>query len=248
MRRKEAPRRGEGKARHPGARRRGQGGADRGATHRVEANRVEAGPRPLVAVGEARLEAPGEARLATRRRRGVERLGGRQEGEVAVQRAAGAIQMGEAEAGDVAVAIVVAAGVAIGGSGVGAPLDHAEGDGGAGEVVAAAEGAGTRLGAGEGIDMVGEARRGQGRNREADEQQHPQGLDERSSHETDTLRALHASTPKGRAAKRVGRPSGTRSLFLHMSLPTPRPSRRRSARRASCCLDGRSRGLRSRRR
>ncbi len=90
--------------------------------------------------------------------RGVDRLGRRQEGEVAVEGAAGAGEVGEAEAPDVGVAVVVAgAAVAIGRGRVGAPLDHAEGRRRAGEVVAAAEGVVTGPGAGEDVDVVGQA-------------------------------------------------------------------------------------------
>ena len=126
--------RGEGEAGHAGPGRRRQLGVDRAPVHRVEAHRVVARPGALVRVGEARLEIPVEGG-AGRGRRGFERLGRRQEGEVAVERAAGAAQVGEAEALEVIVAVVVAGGAVLVGRGrVGAPLDHPEGDGGAGKL------------------------------------------------------------------------------------------------------------------
>ena len=148
---------GEGEARHAGAGGRGQLGLDRAAADRVEADRVVARPAALVGVREAGLELAVE-RGAFGRGRGVDRLGGRHEGEVAVERAAGTGEVGEAEALDVGVAVVVAgAAVAIGRGRVGAPLDHAEGRRRAGEVVAAAEGVVTGPGAGEDVDVVGQA-------------------------------------------------------------------------------------------
>src|SRR4051812_11096971 len=77
--------------------------------------------------------------------------------------------MGEAEALDVRVAVVVAAAaVAIRRSRVGAPLDHAEGDRRAGEVVAAAEGVVAGPGAGENVHVVGQARAPGDRNEEGE--------------------------------------------------------------------------------
>ncbi len=61
------------------------------------------------------------------------------------------------------VAVVVAgAAVAVGRGRVGTPLDHAEGRGRAGEVVAAAESVVAGPGAGEDVDVVGQAGSGGG--------------------------------------------------------------------------------------
>ena len=148
---------GKGEARHAGAGRRGQTDVDRGPVPGIESNRVMAGAGTLIGMGEARLEAPVQ-RGAVSGRGGLERLGGRQEGEVAVDRAAGAGEVGEAEPLDVRVPVVVAAAaVEVGGGRVGAPLDHAEGRRGPREVVPTAEGVIARLGAGEDVDVIGEA-------------------------------------------------------------------------------------------
>ena len=148
---------GEGEARHPGAGGSGQLGLDRAAADRVDADRVVARPAALVGVREAGLELAVERRPSGRGR-GVNRLGGRHEGKVAVEGAAGAGEVGEAEAPDVGVAVVIAgAAVAVGRGRVGAPLDHAEGRSRTGEVVATAEGVVTGPGAGEDVDVIGQA-------------------------------------------------------------------------------------------
>ncbi len=96
---------------------------------------------------------------------GLEFGRGGQDGEVAIERAARAADVGQAEAVDLLVAIAVPRV----GVGVGAPLDHAEGQCGAGERVAAAGGAD------EGIDcVVGAGGRLRGSRKDGQEEQENQ--------------------------------------------------------------------------
>ena len=86
--------------------------------------------------------------------------------------------------------MVVAAGVAVRGRRVGAPLHHPEGQRRAGEVVAAAEGAGTGPGAGEDVDAVGQAGRRRRHGRQGENRHRREDGCSRSAHEANTLRVV----------------------------------------------------------
>lgn len=75
--------------------------------------------------------------------------------------------MGEAESFEVMVSVVIASRATFAGwDRVGTPLHHAEGNGGTGKVVAAAEGPRAWLGAGQGVNVISQTDRpGGGRRR-----------------------------------------------------------------------------------
>ena len=109
--------------------------------------------------------------------------------------------MSEGEGAEMMIAVVVAPGVPIRRHGVGTPLDHPEGQGRAGKVVAAAEGIGAGLGAGEDADVIGKIGPGRRRRGKAEHDQRRQRRDGRSQHRQNV---------RGRARRtRRARPRGT---------------------------------------